>query len=98
MPNSMKKKANERREAVSKRKFKMTSGKRQERVQQLKSEKLQREREEYEMLTPEQKRRRDLKDEKKSKKAASNRKLKVRKSSFSPVSPCDMPYMAQSVQ
>lgn len=87
MPNGMKKKANERREAVAKRKLKMTSGQRQERSQQLRSEKLQREREEYETLTPEQKRRRDLKDEKKSKKAASNRKLKVQKSSFTPVPP-----------
>ena len=77
MPTNMKKKAHERREAASKRKVEMTSGQRQERLQQLKSEKLQREREEYETLTPEQKRGRDLKDEKKSKKAASNRKLKV---------------------
>lgn len=82
----MKKKANERREAVSKRKLKVTSGQRQERSQQLRSEKLQREREEYETLTPEQKRRRDLKDEKKAKKAAS-RNFKVQKATVTPVPP-----------
>lgn len=73
----MKKKALERREAVAKRKFKLTNAQRQERFQQLKNEKLQREREEYESLTPEQKRRRDLRDEKKAKKAANSRKPRV---------------------
>lgn len=73
----MKKKAQERRDAVAKRKFKMTHAQRQERFQQVKNERLQREREEYESLTPEQKRRRDLRDEKKAKKAAANKKVKV---------------------
>lgn len=44
----------------------------------LKNERLQREREEYEGLTPEQKRRRDLRDEKKAKKVASSKRHKVR--------------------
>lgn len=70
-------KAEERREAVAKRKSKMTHAQRQERFQQLKNERLQREREEYEGLTPEQKRRRDLRDEKRAKKSSANRKLKV---------------------
>lgn len=74
----MKKKALERREAVAKRKFKLTNAQRQERFQQLKNEKLQREREEYESLTPEQKRRRDLRDEKKAKKAANSRKPRMK--------------------
>lgn len=73
----MRKKALERRDTIAKRKFKMTHAQRQERFQQLKTERLQREREEYENLTPEQKRRRDLRDEKKAKKATSNKKLKV---------------------
>lgn len=78
----MKKKALERRDVVAKRKFKMTHAQRQERFQQLKNERLQREREEYDSLTPEQKRRRDLRDEKRAKKASSNRKLKVRTGRF----------------
>lgn len=77
----MKKKALERRDAVAKRKFKMTHAQRQERFQQLKNERLQREREEYESLTVEQKRRRDLRDEKRAKKAANNRKHKASNSS-----------------
>lgn len=44
----------------------------------LKNERLQREREEYEGLTPEQKRRRDLRDEKKAKKVASSKRHRVR--------------------
>lgn len=73
----MRKKALERRDTIAKRKFKMTHAQRQERFQQLKNERLQREREEYDNLTPEQKRRRDLRDEKKAKKATSSKKLKV---------------------
>lgn len=77
MSTGAKKKAEDRREAVVKRKSKMTHEQRQERFQQLKNERLQTEREEYESLTPEQKRRRDLRDEKKAKKSASNKKYKV---------------------
>lgn len=77
MAPGMKKKALERREAVAKRKAKLTHAQRQERFQQLKNERLQREREEYESLTPEQKRRRDLRDEKRAKKASINKKMKV---------------------
>ena len=55
---------------VMKRKSEMTHHQRQERYQLLKNERLQREREEYESLTPEQRRRRDLKDEKKARKGA----------------------------
>ena len=80
MAPGMKKKALERREAVAKRKAKLTHAQRQERFQQLKNERLQREREAYENLTPEQKRRRDLRDEKRAKKASANKKLKVKSS------------------
>lgn len=73
----MKKKALERRDAVAKRKYKMTHAQRQERFQQLKEERLQREKEEYESLPPEQKRRRDLRDEKRAKKLANSRKARV---------------------
>lgn len=77
MNASMRKKALERREAIAKRRDKLTHAQRQERYQQLKNERLQREREEYDSLTPEQKRRRDLKDEKRAKKAANSRKPKA---------------------
>ncbi|CAM9806941.1 unnamed protein product, partial [Hapterophycus canaliculatus] len=77
MSPGTKKKAEERREAVAKRKSKMTHAQRQERFQQLKNERLQREKEEYEGLTPEQKRRRDLRDEKRAKKSSASRKHKV---------------------
>lgn len=70
MSAATKKKAMDKREAVQKRKSKLTHLQRQERYQQLKNERLQREREEYESLTPEQKRRRDLKEEKKARKSA----------------------------
>lgn len=73
----MKKKSLERRDTVAKRKAKLTHAQRQQRFQQLKDERLQREREEYDSLTPEQKRRRDLKDEKRAKKVANSRKPKV---------------------
>lgn len=74
----MRKKALERRDNVAKRKSKMTHMQQQEeRFQQLKNERLQREREEYEHLTPDQKRRRDVKDEKRAKKTSLNKKLKV---------------------
>lgn len=75
MSAATKKKALDKREAVQKRKLKLTHLQRQERYQQLKSERLQREREEYESLTPDQKRRRDLKEEKKARKRG---KQKVR--------------------
>lgn len=77
MSPAAKKKAKDRREAVMKRKSKMTHLQRQERFQQLKNERLQREKEEYESLTPEQKRRLDLREAKKAKKNASNKKYKV---------------------
>lgn len=77
MTPGARKKAEDRRETVVKRKSKMTHAQRQERFQQLKHERVQREKEEYESLTPEQKRRRDLRDEKKAKKNASNKKYKV---------------------
>lgn len=77
MSSATKKKAVDKREAVQRRKSKLTHLQRQERYQQLKNERLQREREEYESLTPEQKRRRDLKDEKKARKSARG-KQKVR--------------------
>lgn len=77
MSAATKKKAMDKREAVQKRKSKLTHLQRQERYQQLKNERLQREREEYESLTPEQKRRRDLKEEKKARKSARG-KHKVR--------------------
>lgn len=70
MSSATKKKALDKREAVQKRRSKLTHLQRQERYQQLKNERLQREREEYESLTPEQKRRRDSKDEKKARKSA----------------------------
>lgn len=78
MSAATKKKALDKREAVQKRKSKLTHLQRQERYQQLKNERLQREREEYESLTPEQKRRRDLKEEKKARKSARG-KHKVRR-------------------
>eukprot|EP00752_Nemacystus_decipiens_P001964 g1890.t1 len=78
MSAATKKKALDKREAVQKRKSKLTHLQRQERYQQLKNERLQREREEYENLTPEQKRRRDLKEEKKARKSARGKhKLKL---------------------
>lgn len=58
------------RQVVMQRKSEMTHHQRQERYQMLKNERLRREREEYESLTPEQRRRRDLKDEKKARKGA----------------------------
>ncbi|CAM9655963.1 unnamed protein product [Ectocarpus sp. 6 AP-2014] len=78
MSAGTKKKALERRAAVLKRKSAITHAQRQERFQMLKNERLQREREEYEGLTPEQKRRRDLRDEKKAKKVASSKRHKMR--------------------
>ncbi|CAM9393831.1 unnamed protein product [Scytosiphon promiscuus] len=78
MSPGARKKARERREAVAKRKSKMTHAQRQEHFRQLKDERLRREREEYEGLTPDQKRRRDLRDEKRAKKSSASRRLKMK--------------------
>lgn len=63
------------RQVVMQRKSEMTHHQRQERYQMLKNERLRREREEYESLTPEQRRRRDLKDEKKARKGKGKHKV-----------------------